>query len=291
MKTVIDYTLHTHTSGFDGRNTPEQMIFRAKACGMHTIGFSNHFIVHPYIKKSRMYDYALRGGYACIYNDNVENAINMFAEHYKNVRNLRADFPDMNILCGMEMDWFKYDGWRDVANYAIRRLKPDYIIGAMHFIDKGAKGVLNIHDIQNAAPVESRRLLREYYQNLMQLAEFDWRDMGFKFNWIAHFDLPRKLGMNSKDMEHGVLDSLGANGIPLELNSALIMNPNYLILSDIFDKIAETNLPIIISDDAHGVARIGADFGNVLHIASAHGIKNICMKSNLLKKFVGVRAK
>ena len=291
MIAPTDYSLHTHTVGFDGRDSAEQMVLAARAKGIKTIGFSNHFIVHPYIKKSRMYDYAQRGGYARIYNDNVETAISAFSAHYKNVNKLREKYPDMDILRGMEMDWFQYDGWRDIANYAVCRLNPDYIIGATHFIDRGSDGVLNVHDIRNAARRESGRLLREYYQNLMRLAEFDWRGMGFKFNWIAHFDLPKKVGLNYKDMEHAALDSLALNSAPIELNSALIMNPNYLILSDIFDKISALNLSVVISDDAHNAARIGADFDNMLRIASKHGIKNICTKSDMLSKFVGVRTR
>ena len=286
---TTDYSLHTHTFGFDGRNTEEQMIITARARGMKTLGFSNHFIVHPYVKKSRMYVYAVRGRYSNIYNDSVENAIKLFSVHYDNVRKLREKYTDMNILCGMEMDWFQYDGWNDVVNYAVRRLNPDYVIGAMHFIDRGPDGVLNVHDIRNANTRESGQLLREYYQNLMKLAAFDWRDMGFKFNWIAHFDLPKKVGLNCRDMEHTALTELAKYQMPIELNSSLIMNHNYLILSDIFDKISDLGLPVIISDDAHNTARIGADFDSMLRIAGTHEIKNVCVKSDMLKKFVGVR--
>ena len=287
---TTDYSLHTHTLGFDGRDTEEQMIIAARAQGMKTLGFSNHFIVHPYIKKSRMYQYAVRGGYSNIYNDDVEHLINLFSTHYDNVRKLRKKYPDMHILCGMEMDWFQYDGWCDIANYAVCRLNPDYVIGAKHFIDRGPDGVLNVHDIRNANPRESGQLLREYYQNLIQMAAFDWRDMNFKFNWVAHFDLPKKVGLSNREMEVRALNSLGEYKTPIELNSALITNHNYLILSDIFEIIAQQSLPVVLSDDAHNAMRIGMGFDDVLNIASRFGIKNICTKSDLLNKFVGVRA-
>ena len=139
MNSKIDYTLHTHTRGFDGRNTPEEMVCVARARGFRTIGFSNHFIVHPEIKKSKMYDYAARGGYVNIYNDDVDIAMAKFSAHYDEVRGLREKYPDMNILCGMEMDWFQYPEWRDMVNYAVTRLNPDYVIGAMHFLDRGGR--------------------------------------------------------------------------------------------------------------------------------------------------------
>ena len=46
-----NYTLHTHTVGFDGRNAVMEMVNRARELGLKTIGISNHFIVHLHIKK------------------------------------------------------------------------------------------------------------------------------------------------------------------------------------------------------------------------------------------------
>ena len=289
----IDYTLHTHTRGFDGRNTVEEMVIAAKALGFNTIGFSNHFIVHPNIKKSKMYGYAARGGYENIYNDNVDNAMTRFAQHYQEVRSLREKYPDMKILCGMEMDWFQYDGWRDMANYAVARLNPDYVIGAMHFIDRGADGALNVHDIKNAGPRESGRLLREYYQNLMRLAEFDWRPMGFRFNWVAHFDLPRKVGLYYEDMENAALNDLARNSMPIELNTALMTRPNYpSVVKGRADKIAQiagSGIVTLASDDAHDASRLGLNFDMVESWTEWQNI-NFCNNFNMLKKKIGVRA-
>ena len=291
----IDYTLHTHTRGFDGRNTVEEMICTARARGFNTIGFSNHFIVHPYIKKSKMYEYAARGGYAAIYNDDINVAMAKFAAHYSEVRGLREKYPDMNILCGMEMDWFQYDGWRDMANCAVARLNPDYVIGAMHFIDRGADGILNVHDMKNADLRESGRLLREYYQNLMRLAEFDWRPMGFRFNWVAHFDLPRKVGLYYEDMENAALKTLALNNMPIELNTALMGRENYISQdkgrTDKIDQIAKTGIVTLASDDAHDVTRLGCDFDVVKQLVKSENIVNFCNNFNMLKQKVGVRSR
>ena len=290
----IDYTLHTHTIGFDGRNTPNEMILAARAAGLKTIGFSNHFIVHPGIKKSQMYKYAVRGGYANIYSDNVEYTISCFDAHYREIRALRDKYPDMNILCGMEMDWFRYPGWCDTVNYAVTRLNPDYIIGAMHFIDRNANGILNVHDIKNAPGAESRRLLREYYQNLIRLAEFDWRRLGFRFNWIAHFDLPRRVGLHFPEMEQGALDAIGQNGMPIELNTALIYNKNYGGPDErqkIMKQIAAADVPVLVSDDAHDVNRLGADFDEVQCLADTAKIQKLCMRAETLKNMLDVRVR
>ena len=70
------FTLHTHTVGFDGRNSVEEMVKRAIELGFETIGFSNHFIVHPDIKNSKMYKYAVRDGYQNIYYPSTYNLAN-----------------------------------------------------------------------------------------------------------------------------------------------------------------------------------------------------------------------
>lgn len=289
MKT--NYTLHTHTAGFDGRNTPEEMIEAARTGGFKTIGFSNHFIVHPAIKKSRLYEYSVRGGYSNIYSANLDEAVAKFSEHYSVVRDLREKYSDMNILCGMEMDWFQYPEWADAVNYAVTRLNPDYIIGAMHFIDRGADGVLNVHDIKNADARESGRLLREYYQNLMRLAEFDWRPMVFRFNWIAHFDLPRKMGLRYDDMETAALKALALNHVPIEINTALMGNRRYGPIGARARKIRQitaAGMPVLVVDDAHDVSRIGTSFTIVEKLAKP---QNFYTDFNMLKQKIGIRSR
>lgn len=284
----IDYTLHTHTVGFDGRNTAQEMVEMAVSRGFNTIGFSNHFIVHPNIKKSKMYKYAVLGGYSNIYSDNIEQTINLFKPHYDNVRALREEYPNINILCGMEMDYFSYPNWVENMRYAVRELQPDYIIGAMHFMDMG-DDILNIHDIKNAGAPESGRLLREYYQNLMRLAEFDWRNTGFRFNWIAHFDLPQKIGLSCPDMEVAAIQALRMNSVPIELNTSLIKNPRYTLNPAAMGEIK--NMPVVISDDAHGIGRIGADFDEICEMAKSAGAQNICTSAANLGRIVKVRGR
>ena len=65
------FSLHTHTIGFDGRNTEEEMLSTATELGWSHIGFSNHFIVHPAIKDAPMYQYACQRGYDNIYSSSL----------------------------------------------------------------------------------------------------------------------------------------------------------------------------------------------------------------------------
>lgn len=288
MTNTTNYTLHTHTVGFDGRNTAIEMINTARDRGFKTIGFSNHFIVHPGIYKSKMYQYAVRGGYANIYSDSIETAIGRFLPHYQEVRALRAQYPDMNILLGMEMDYFRNPAWADNMAQAIRVLQPDYVIGATHFIEHPDFGIMNVHDMKNAPMAETRHLVYAYYDKLAALAGLNWNDLGFRINWIAHFDLPKKVGLHNPVAECAAIQAISKNNMPIELNTALIKNKNYLCYCPAWNKIAEMNIPVILSDDAHDVSRIGANFDEVAKMAQEFGIKNICYRSDLLNKFVKI---
>ena len=74
----MKYTLHTHTVGFDGRDSVQSMVNRARDLGFKTIGISNHFIVNPVIKNTKMYPYSVRGGYSNIYSSSFEEALLRF---------------------------------------------------------------------------------------------------------------------------------------------------------------------------------------------------------------------
>ena len=52
------FSFHTHTIGFDGRNSEEDMVRRAEELGWDKIGFSNHLMVHERIEEAPMFQYA-----------------------------------------------------------------------------------------------------------------------------------------------------------------------------------------------------------------------------------------
>ena len=133
-------------------------------------------------------------------------------------------------------------------------------------------------------------VLREYYQNLMQLAEFDWRSMAFRFNWVAHFDLPRKVGLAAADMEDAALSALARNSMPIEINTALMGNTRYSEFGGRTRKIRQivsAGVPVLVADDAHDVSRIGANFSVVEKIANT---EHFYTDFNRLQQKIGIRS-
>jgi len=295
MGQTIDYSLHTHTTGFDGRDTIENMVLAAKLRDIKTFGISNHFILHRNIKKSPMYKFAVMGNYDKIYNDNRDELIEKFKRVSDEIKEMRKKYPDMTILFGMEMDLFKNEQWTNDVNYAVRVLQPDYVIGARHFIEAPDGTLLNVHDIRGADSKTSGHLLRSYYQFYDdEFADIINRELKFDIAFMAHVDLPRKLGLYNPVMEWYAVEKLSQIGVPAELNTSLIKNKNYLVGDmepTVFKAMAETKIPVVLSDDAHGIAGVKKCFGDVFDMAQKFGITNICTKASDLPRFIGVKSR
>ena len=124
----------------------------------------------------------------------------------------------------------------------------------------------------------------------MKRAEIDWRNMGFRFNWVAHFDLPRKVGQYDDDMEDAALRALAQNNMPVEINTALMGNRNYGPIGTRAKKIKDittAGIPVLVTDDAHDISRIGTSFDIVAKLAEA---RNFYTNFNKLKQKINIRS-
>ncbi len=266
-----NFSLHTHTIGFDGQNTEEQMLEKARSLGWSKIGFSNHFIVCPIVKETKMYEAALKRGYQNIYSASFEEAIEKFKAHYERIDELKArtGFP---IYKGMEVDFFNNDAWREGFNRALDELKPDYLIGSAHFVAY-RNTLYNMYDVKNAKKEEQNLLLHKYYQNVRTAAKSGL------FNFMAHLDLMKKVGLgreeNFSEEERQTVETIAKAGVAVEINTSgfkLSYNEPYPS-GRILALLAENNVPVIISDDAHNIERLGDKFDEVEKMAREIGIK------------------
>lgn len=265
---IQDFTLHTHTVGCDGKNTPAEMVARAAEIGIRAIGISNHFIVHPRIKESNFYSHAVSAGYNQIYSSSFDEIMARFVPIYDELAQV-AECSKIRVLRGLEVDYFPDAVWRRNFERAICVLKPDYLIGACHFIE--IDGVPhNVHDMANAAEDVRAKMVKMYWNKIC-----DASGAGL-FNWMAHLDLPRKVKVGMGDewrlKERMVIDKLAQNNMPIEVNTGLQPEPypSFRILK----MAAEVNLPVLISDDAHRVDQIGRFFEQAEDVCRRAGVKN-----------------
>ena len=256
---IQKYTLHTHTIGFDGKDTVQDMVNRAREMGFNTIGISNHFIVHPVIKNTKMYQYADKGGYSNIYSSSLEEVLLRFVPHYEEIRRVQEQNPDIQILRGMEVDFFKGRKWQSDFKKAIKILQPDYIIGSAHFIEYNGT-LLNTHDWKNADEETQKILLKQYWKNIAKAAATGL------FTWMAHIDLPKKVGLGREEQwaefESRAINAVAKSKTAIEINTSFYRSycyepyPSNRILKMVHDN----NVRVILSDDAHEVKNIGRHF-------------------------------
>ena len=267
---IQDFSLHTHTIGFDGRNTPADMVERAKSLGFRSLGISNHFIVHPNITQGRFYPFAVSGGYSSIYSTSFDEAINRFIPHYEELIKL-ADTCDIKLYRGMEVDFFDTPDWMRGFERARKILQPDYVIGSSHFIEHDGR-LCNVHDMVNADAETRNKMLTQYWTKVGRAA-----DTGL-FNWMAHLDLPKKVGAGRENqwisIEYDTVKKIAATKTPIEINTSLY-RPNCdepYPSPRILKMAAAENIPVLISDDAHRVRNIGEHFGLAYSLAKQCGI-------------------
>lgn len=276
-----DFTLHTHTCEFDGKNTAAEMIAAARKAGFKTIGISNHFIVHPTIKHTKMFGAAVGGGYSSMYSSSFDEALEKFKPHYDELSRLQDANPDIQILRGMEVDLFPTNQWADGFAKSYEILKPDYLIGAGHFVEY-AGTVCNVHDMAVVDPKTCDEMIKIYWSNIQRLAQSGM------FNWLAHLDLPKKkeLGEQKKwdTLKQETIDIIADAGIPVEINTSGYKLGTFQPYPGpkIQKMLAAHNIPVLLSDDAHDVERIGRNFDLADTMVRGNGIQNFISLQKIL---------
>lgn len=267
---VQDFSLHTHTIDFDGRNAPAEMVARAKELGFKSFGISNHFIVHPNIKHARFYSFAVSGGYNTIYSSSFDEAIKRFQSHYMELDYL-SDTCGIKLYRGMEVDYFDNAEWRTGFDRVLKILKPDYIICASHFVEYNGM-LCNVHDMANVDENARTQMLSLYWSKLGQAAKTGM------FNWMAHLDLPKKTGCGREsqwvDAELGAITKISESKTPIEINTGLYRpkcdepypSPRILKMA------ALARIPVVLSDDAHMAGQIGRNFARAYDLAKSCGV-------------------
>lgn len=263
-----DFTLHTHSIGFDGRNTVAEMVARATELGFKTIGISNHFILHPEIKKTNFYPYAVSNGYPEIYSSNFDELMARFIPHYQELSRV-ADTAKIRVLRGAEVDFFNTPDWRRDFERATKILRPDYLIGSCHFVSMNNR-LCNVHDIAHADSDAQDKMLTLYWKNIQAAASTGL------FSWMAHLDLPKKVGIGKSekwsDLEQETIECLAKHNVAIEINTSFEAEP--YPSPRILNFVAKNNVPVLFSDDAHRTEQIGRRFDDAVRLCVNCGINN-----------------
>ena len=264
---------HTHTPFCDGKNTAEEMVLAAIKAGFTSLGFSGH--------SPTPFD---PGDFTGVVD--IPGYIREI-ERLKDVYRGKLD-----IHLGMEIDYFSQ----------VDRENFDYIIGAVHYIKDEAREVYYTVDntaeeleacIEEAFGGDALAMVQRYYDLVVEMAR------QYRPHILGHFDLVRKLNAGDcffdedspeyRDIALAALEKAAHTGCIFEINSGGIYRgytrdpyPADFLLK----RLAELEVPIIISSDAHDDNSLDFYFDEILSSLPSLGFKEITLlgKNGFYKK-------
>ena len=237
---------HTHSNWCDGKESPRRMIQEAIQKGFDAIGFSSHAML-----PQDDIDWVLTPEKAVRY----ATEIRMLAEEFKD---------QIKVLCGVEADYIPGGANPDRGTYAA--VKPDYIIGSIHFI-KAPDGAVFAFDhtpqiladgIRDHFGGDSTAFVKAYFAALREMvATCD-------FDVVGHPDLVRKFNAKHPYFDEKAdwyrtelgrtADAIAKSGKLVEVNTGAIARgwlDDAYPSEDFRRMLREKGVKFILSSDAH----------------------------------------
>lgn len=177
--------------------------------------------------------------------------------------------PEMRTLVGFEVDFYRGADWWQDFNVIKDNIDFDFLIGSTHSISNSngtrCRSMYFMNDFSDEA-------IKNYFQNVQACIASK------AFNFIAHIDLickfvPTYLSKFTDIMdetikmlvEYKMLTEINTSGLTPKSKNAF---PEQSILV----KLATNNVPMFISDDAHSIQRVGANFDIASNMLKNAGI-------------------
>lgn len=259
---MIRSNLHTHSTLSDGKNTPEEMILRAKELSFVSLGFSDH-------------------SEKIMFGDATGNAKENLLSYRESILELKKKYEgEIKVFCGIEKD-----AMTEVDNSLF-----DYIIGSVHFIEAFDEIVpIDLSPLDQLSFIEKHgrgeklELAKRYFDRLVTFSQKD------EFDILGHFDLVNKFSLfDEEDLEyqHIAKEALVAvleNAPYIEVNTGAIARgyrtipyPCPFLLSEVRNRSGK----VVVSSDAHFVDGLNCFFDHVPNVLKEAGFSSYYQKTN-----------
>ncbi|MCR4630866.1 MAG: histidinol-phosphatase [Treponema sp.] len=277
--------MHTHTVWCDGKNSAEEMVLAAIQKGFNVLGFSGHCI-HP-----------LNPDFYKPVDDVWHIPTANIKAYTEEIRRLKEKYSDqIRILLGFEADYFESPEFGSAIpdKNAYADFSPDYLIGAVHFVntEKGfytvdhkaeviQENLIKLYSNANGE-IDGRKAVCDYFA-----AEREMLKKG-NFDILAHPDLLRKRNGQLKffsEEESWYKEELKATakeiskaGVITEINTGAIargaMDDTYPSLY-FLELLHENGVPVCINSDAHTTDGLDCAFERAAEQARRVGYKEL----------------
>lgn len=249
--------MHTHSVYSDGKNTPEEMILSAIDKGFEAIGITDHAYAGEPISW-------------WMSKNATENYI-------KEITALKEKYAGkIKVLLGTEFDAFSIGS----------KAPYDYVIGSVHFIDKGgkwwpvdSKKALVEQAISEAFGGDPYAYCEEYYRLVAQYADDPYVKI------IGHFDVIEKFNEDgdlfdrkNERYRFAALDALRkvvAAGKTVEINTGGMLRVGRSVPypeGSLLEEVARLGGKVCFSSDSHGIDAVGFNFDKVSALCEKYGL-------------------
>ena len=264
---------HTHTVFCDGKNTAEEMVLAAINKGFDTLGFSSHCI-HP-----------LNPEFYKPFDDVWHLPAADITKYTAEIERLKEKYSDkIKIFLGFEADYFTAPDYGTAIprKEAYTDFNPDYLIGAVHFVntDKGfytvdhraeiiKENLIKLYSKANGE-IDGKKAVCDYFA-----AEREMLQKG-NFDILAHPDLLRKRNGELKFFDENeswykeeiklTAKEIAKAGVITEINTGAIargaMDDTYPSQA-FLQLLHEYGVPVCINSDAHTTDGLDCAFDRV----------------------------
>lgn len=266
-----NFSYHSHTNGlYDGHNTIDEMIARAEELGFESYGISNHLVCHPKTPS-----------YQKMFFQDFEKVFEQSQRTIDEIRTcaLKHKIP---VYVGFEVDFFMSSEWRKEFEKILPKLEVDYLIGAVHTLQSDdGNDACWLYD-RDRTQAQTQAYLSNYWKTVKEAIQSGY------FNWMAHLDLLKYFQLSQPsdwENEIEVSELLAKHQMATELNtSAMRRGLGEFYPSDRFLKeLNRRGVSLLISDDAHSVSELGADFEKAEALLSSLNWQNRVQKNDFFK--------
>lgn len=251
---------HVHTTGSDGKLSPEDTAKLAIEKGLSFICFTDHY---PYPKGT---DNWSKNFHSEEYYNQVQKTINRLEDK-------------IEISFGAEIGWIPKN--KDWIINEVKKRKYDYLLGAVHHLGNTTDYSINASEKNWNETIEAYKgieeLVRKYYSQLRSMIESEI------FDGVAHFDLVKIWNENSKYFSENekwykqevikTLEIIKKTGICIEINTSGVrkkskeIHPSFWILLES----KKRYIPITIGSDSHYPEEIDNGLEKAIELAKKAG--------------------
>ena len=258
---------HVHTTGSDGKLSPEETIKLAIEKKLTFICFTDHYPFPPNFKE---------------WGRDFHSE-----EYYKEIKKTIEKYKDkIEISFGAEFNWVPdYVEW---TKKEIKKREYDFILGSVHTIENNNKTINGSENTWKKLIEDYRgikNLVKEFYYQTRLMADSEL------FDCVAHFDLIKIQNKNSKYFNENddwykkevlkTLNRIKKTKIAIEINTSGERksgedHPSFWILQEM----KKRNIPITIGSDSHSPEQIDYRLKEAIQSAKKAGYTSIVKFKN-----------